>query len=325
MILKLLATWSFFRDIGVMDLINFRNNDKTGHSSLVEMVCENLALPDSTFLGTRITKKMLIDNNELSNQDKKLVTDVIQSIEWQNTLKPETLNVAVYVTDTVEYIEVAVIRVVLKNAGNETNNKNKAKSNSSLLSKVAKLLHTLIPYPVILLLELGEELVISLADKRINQADKSKLVTEYIYNSDWLSSMGLTDNENAFLNDFSLKNVSSLNYFELYQDFISMLISLETSKISGHYLSKNSLYKNNADKNLLTVQNDSEPESSLSFAEKSNDDKTALLKELESLEVELSSIRNKIKKETQMNTKMRLNVQARKVKQAISAITSQLA
>lgn len=298
-----------------MDLINFGNNDKTEHSSLVEMVCENLALPDSTFLGTRITKKMLIDNNELSNQDKKLVTDVIQSIEWQNTLKPETLNVAVYVTDTVEYIEIAVIRVVLK-----SDIKNKAK-----LKNVAKLLHTLIPYPVILLLELGEELAISLADKRINQADKSKLVIEYIYNSDWLSSMGLTENENAFLNDFSLRNVSSLNYFELYQDFISMLIGLETSKISGHYLSKSSRYKNYSDKNILTVQNDSEPESSLSFSEKSNEDKTALLKELEGLEAELSSIRNKIKKETQMNTKMRLNVEARKIKQAITVIKTHLA
>lgn len=180
------------------------------------------------------------------------------------------------------------------------------------------------------LIELGEELAISLADKRINQADKSKLVIEHIYNSDWLSSTGLTENENHFLNDFSLINVSSLNYFELYQDFISMLIGLETSKISGRYL-----FKNNSGNNLSTVQNDSEAESQedvqqydtlhgISFSEKTNEDKTAFLKELESLEAELSSIRNKIKKETQMNTKMRLNVEARKIKQAITAIKTQL-
>lgn len=308
-----------------MELINFRNNDKKEHSSLIENVCEHLTLPDSTFLGTRITKKMLVDNNELSSNDKKLVTDVIQSIEWQNTLKPETLNVPVYVTETVEYIEIAVISVVLKS---DIKNKTKFKN-------VVKLLHTLIPYPVILLLELGEELAISLADKRINQADKSKLVIEHIYNSDWLSSTGLTENENDFLNDFSLKNVSSLNYFELYQDFISMLIGLETSKISGRYR-----YKNNSENNFSPDQNDSEAESqdqiskeqqqhdtlqSTFFAEKSNEDKTALLKELESLEAKLSSIRNKIKKETQMNTKMRLNVEARKIKQAITAIKTQLA
>ncbi|MDD9176047.1 DUF4391 domain-containing protein [Aliivibrio sp. S2TY2] len=306
-----------------MELIDFRNNDKTEHNSLIEKVCENLALPDSTFLGTRITKKMLVDNNELSSHDKKLVTDVIQSIVWQNTLKPETLNVPVYVTETVEYIEIAVIRVVLK-----SDIKNKIK-----LKNVAKLLHTLIPYPVILLLELGEELAISLADKRINQADKSKLVIEHIYNSDWLSSTGLTENENNFLNDFSLKNISNINYFEFYQDLISMLIGIEASKISGRYVSKidspQMISENSNDSGSELREEkqtyDTLTETASSFVEKSNEDKTALLRELEGLEAELSSIRSKIKKETQMNTKMRLNVQARKVKQAISAITSQLA
>ncbi|WP_432451747.1 DUF4391 domain-containing protein [Agarivorans sp. QJM3NY_29] len=279
-----------------MELINFRNNDKTEHSSLIEKVCENLALPDSTFLGTRITKKMLVDNNELSSNDKKLVTDVIQSIEWQNTLKPETLNVPIYVTDTVEYIEIAVIRVVLKS---EIKNKTKLKN-------VAKLLHTLIPYPVILLLELGEELAISLADKRINQADKSKLVIEHIYNSDWLSSTSLTENENNFLNDFSLKNVSSLNYFELYQDFISMLIALDVSCLSGVYRTK-------------SIQGDL---TELKFVAKSNEDKTILLHKLATLEADLTGIRNRLKKETQMNQKLKLNVEAKKIKLSINKIRS---
>lgn len=287
----------------MIELIDFRLVDDANPNGLADKVHHHLGLPDSTFLGTRITKKMLIDNNELSSHDKKLVTDVIQSIEWLNTLKPETLNIPVYVTDTVEYIEIAVMRVVLKNAENSTNSKNMGKLSSLSLSKVGKLLHTLIPYPVILFLELGEELAISLADKRINQADKSKLVIEHIYNSDWLSSAGLTRNENTFLNNFSLKNVSNLNYFELYQGLISILIGLEIKKVSGYDLAKNSS----------------------SFSDKSNEDKTALLKELRGLEAELGSIRNKIKTETQMNTKMRLNVDAKNIKQAIAAIKNQIA
>ena len=97
-----------------------------------------------------------------------------------------------------------------------------------------------------------------------------------------------------------------------------MLIGLEPSKILDRYF-----YKNNSDKNLSTDQNDSESElqeymqqcdtlHGISFAEKSNEDKTALLRELENVEAELSRIRNKIKKETQMNTKMCLNVVAKK-------------
>lgn len=79
--------------------IDFRSGN------LFDKVYEHLALPDSTFLGTRITKKMIVENNELSTSDKKLVNDVIQSVEWLNTLKPETLNIPTYVTETVEYIE----------------------------------------------------------------------------------------------------------------------------------------------------------------------------------------------------------------------------
>jgi hypothetical protein len=294
-----------------MEYKNFNSIAEKANQLLIDMVFDHLALPDSTFLGTRITKKMLIDNNELSSADKKLVTDVIQSVEWKNTLKPETLNIPVYVTETVEYIEIAVIRVVLK-----TDGKQKGK-----LNKINKLLHSLIPYPVILLVKQEDELAISLADKRINQADKSKLVIEHIYSSDWLITKNLTENENYFLNDFSLKNTSSINYFELYHDFISMMISLETSKISGRYISNN---QNNSKSTSEFSDRKSDTLDSSVFLEKTNEDKTTLLRELGKLEAELNSIRIKLKKETQMNIKMRLNVEARNIKQAISTITIQL-
>jgi|GEM_PF-791755 len=282
---------------------------------LIDKVYDHLKLPDSTFLGTRITKKMLIDNNELSSHDKKLVTDVIQSIEWRNTLKPDTVNISIYATDTVEYLEVAVIRVVLK-AG---------KKHKDRLTNITKLLHTLIPYPVVLLAELQDELAISLADKRINQADKTKLVIEHIYNSDWLHAEKLSNNENDFLNDFSLANISSLNYFELYQDLISMLIGLKASRISGNYESKNSSISQSTNKPEAQVGSEKNGTSTSSdFSEKSNEYKTALLQKLEGLEAELASIRNKLKKETQMNIKLRLNVEAQKIKQEIAAIRNEL-
>ncbi len=293
-----------------MEYKNFNAIDEEDQF-LIEMVFDHLALPDSTFLGTRITKKMLIDNNELSSADKKLVTDVIQSVEWKNTLKPETLNIPVYVTETVEYIEIAVIRVALK-----TDGKQKGK-----LNKINKLLHSLIPYPVILLVKQEDELAISLADKRINQADKSKLVIEHIYSSDWLITKNLTENENYFLNDFSLKNTSSINYFELYHDFISMMISLETSKISGRYISKN---QNNSKSTSEASDGQSDNLDCSVFIEKTNEDKTSLLRNLGALEAELASIRNKIKKESQMSIKMRLNIEAKRIKNNIKLIMEDL-
>ncbi len=301
------------------NVIDFDSIDANSED-LFDVVYEHLALPDSTYLGTRITKKMILENNDLSSSDKKLVNEVVQSVEWVNTLKRETLNIPTYVTEMAEYTEVAVLKVTLKADD----------SNLGKLKNTAKLFHTLIPYPVILMIELDRQLAISLADKRINQSDSSKLVIEHYYNSQWFSVVDLKHNEKDFLNDFTLKNVSSVNYYELYQDFISMLLALEASNISGSYSTKSSRNSNVAKSEFgssqeQNVDNSDDSISHETFNEMSNEGKSHLLRELASLEAELTNIRNKLKKEVQMNEKMRLNVQARKVKQAISAITSQLA
>ena len=290
-----------------MDQIDFNSGN------LFDTIYEHLALPSSTLLGAKITKKMILENNELTASDKKLVNDVVQSVEWLNTLKPDTLNIPTYVDETVEYIEIAVLKVTLKAGA----------TNRGKLKSAAKLFHSVIPYPLILLLELDKDVAISLADKRINQADSSKLVIEHFYNSQWFNSGMMKGNESLFLNDLSLKNVSRVNYYELYQDFISKLIALETSYISGSYLGKKSLAQSRDEKNdsNAELEHSEEPQ----FSKMSNEQKTQLLKALDVLEDELSNIRNKLKKEVQMNEKLRLNVQAKKIKQEISEITSQLA
>ncbi|HBC3509289.1 DUF4391 domain-containing protein [Vibrio alginolyticus] len=274
------------------NVIDFRSGN------LFDKLYEHLALPDSTFLGTRITKKMILQNNDLSNSDKKLVNDVIQSVEWLNTLKSETLNIPTYVTETVEYIEVDVLKISLKA---DTRHREKLKS-------IAKLFHTLIPYPVIFLLELNGEVALSLADKRVNQADCSKLVIENYYNSRWFDIGNLKDNEIEFLCDFSLKNVSRVNYYELFQDFISKVIALEISYISGTY----------------EIQEIPPAPDMLSDIENSNAIKKQLLNDLMLLKSELKNIRKKIKNETHMNIKLKLNIKAKKIKKEMSVIMEKI-
>ena len=87
--------------------------------SLADALYRNMALPEAAFLGTRITKKMLNDSAShngiaLSAQEKQLISDGIQSIEWRYTLKPDTVNIAAWVTDQVEYAEVALLHLRLK-------------------------------------------------------------------------------------------------------------------------------------------------------------------------------------------------------------------
>lgn len=276
-------------------VIDFRSGN------LFDNVYEHLALPESTFLGTRITKKMILENNDLSSSDKKLVNDVIQSVEWLNALKPETLNIPTYITEIVEYIEIAVLKVGLKA---DATNRGKLKS-------TAKLFHTLIPYPVILLLELNGDVAISLADKCINQADSSKLIIKHFYTTHWFNSVNLKNNENEFLNDFSMKNVSSINLYEAYQNQVSMIINLEISHLSQTYTP---LIKYKVNDYLL----------SHSFGKTVNSNRKNILNKIKDLELELNTIKKKIKGETQMKERLVLNLQARKVKDELSTLKTNI-
>lgn len=276
-------------------IIDFRSGN------LFDNVYEHLALPESTFLGTRITKKMILEKNDLSSSDKKLVNDVIQSVEWLNTLKPETMNIPTYITEMVEYIEIAVLKVGLKA---DATNRGKLKS-------TAKLFHTLIPYPVILLLELNGDVAISLADKHINQADISKLIIKHFYTTHWFNSVNLKNNENDFLNDFSMKNVSSINLYEAYQNQVSMIINLEISHLSQTYTP---LIKNVVNDYLL-----SHP-----FGQTVNSNRKNILNKIKDLELELNTIKKKIKGETQMKERLVLNLQARKVKDELSTLKTNI-
>ncbi|WP_461606076.1 DUF4391 domain-containing protein [Aeromonas allosaccharophila] len=287
--------------------------------SLADALYRNMALPEAAFLGTRITKKMLNDSAShngiaLSAQEKLLISDVLQSIEWRYTLKPDTVNIAAWVTDQLDYAEVALLHVRLKPQPTASDNQQHAS-----FTKLATLLHKLIPYPLLVVAEQGEAVALSLADKRINQADKTKWVVEQVYHTPWFSPHHLSGEQQVFLLDFSLKNAATLHYYALYQDLIAMLIALQTSSISGRYLAKNQALQH-----VQAVAHSAQPSLGASVADQSNSEKVALLKQLASLEAQLNAIRNKLKKETQMNIKMQLNVEARQLKLTMADIKAQL-
>ncbi|WP_429019666.1 DUF4391 domain-containing protein [Aeromonas allosaccharophila] len=287
--------------------------------SLADALYRNMALPEAAFLGTRITKKMLNDSAShngiaLSAQEKQLISDGIQSIEWRYTLKPDTVNIAAWVTDQLDYVEVALLHVRLKPQPTASDNQQ-----HTSFTKLATLLHKLIPYPLLVVAEQGEAVALSLADKRINQADKTKWVVEQVYHTPWFSPHHLSGEQQVFLLDFSLKNAATLHYYALYQDLIAMLIALQTSGISGRYLAKNQALQQ-----VQAVAHSAQPSLGASVADQSNSEKVALLKQLASLEAQLNAIRNKLKKETQMNIKMQLNVEARQLKLTMADIKAQL-
>lgn len=125
---------------------------------------EHLDIPSSCRLDKPIFKKLFLDNGALDATDKKCLKDDVSRVRWLYTLKPSTINIASYSDDIREYPEVALLHVDL--------------SNPNRVVRIAHFINRSIPYPLVLLFTTetneGISMSISLADKRINQADKEK-------------------------------------------------------------------------------------------------------------------------------------------------------
>jgi len=254
--------------------------------SLAVAFYNHFQFPKSSELFVKISKKMLTENTELNSVDKSIVKDVLKSIEWRYTLKAETVNIPVFKDEIHEYYEIAVLHITVKNLYQT--------------KQLCKLLHSQIPYPTLLVLEFEGAIAISLADKTVNQTDNSKLVIQYQYDTGWLThEMAGKSLYKHFLLDMCFQNCSLVSLYDFYQDLIKKINLLEAGFFTG-------VYEPGKQTNL------------------SNEQLTCQLVALKKLESKLNTIRNEIKKETQMNAKMYLNVEAKKVKDSIGKLKRSL-
>ena len=80
----------------------------------VSDVLAALALPVDARLDKRVPKKMLAEQGAFAAGDKRKVQDGIQDLIWVAALKPSNIAVAEYRDASREYLEIAVLSVILK-------------------------------------------------------------------------------------------------------------------------------------------------------------------------------------------------------------------
>lgn len=247
---------------------------------------QQLGLPEKALLQARIYKKQLLENADLTISDRKWINDDIETIEWRYTLKPATVAIPKYEDAEQEYIEIALLHIVLK-----------ANTHVKRLSEVVQ---RAIPYPLIVVFEHEYSLLISLADKRINRSDSSKLTVEQFFESGWLN-IGLvnqTETYASFLNSLKFNQLALQDLYAFYQAIITRFNALEAAKHTGKF----------------TLTADVE-------ADKLRQEHLQTLKQLE---LQLISLKAQVKNETQFNRKLEGNVQIKQLKQQIQNITTKL-
>src|SRR6266699_953242 len=95
-----------------------------------------LDLPASAQVGQRVPKKLLIENGAPTAADKRVINDGVEEVVWLAALKPNTIGVPDYRDQVREYLEIAVLQLVLRTG-----------------AKAARLItlnHRAVPYPALL-------------------------------------------------------------------------------------------------------------------------------------------------------------------------------
>lgn len=226
-----------------------------------------MSIPKMCELNRPIFKKLFLERGVLDTTDQKTLKEDITSIRWLYTLKPSTINISKFEDETVEYHEIAILQIDLTNL-------NRVKRIGTFVNKA-------IPYPIILLFRHNEKFAISVANKRTNQADITKWIIDDELITDWISETSPTEIQKKFINDCSLNNLSSLNFYAFYQDVIARVTALIVANRNGSY-------------------------------DKTSREKTAYrleaLAKITKLESQVVERRTNLKKEKQFNRKLELNI-----------------
>lgn len=251
---------------------------------MIQEIISALQIPLNSRVDKRIPKKTFFDNALVSSSDKKLIQEAVDELQWIAALKPSNIAVKAFKNDVREYEEIAVISVRLKT---ETKS-----------FKLAQIIHRAIPYPVFLIISSPEGIAVSLAHKRWAQGSKEKFVIEDFYKT----QLDLDANEvcvKKFVQSLGLSGLDKNNLYDFYQAWISRLIALDTSCITG-------IFK-------------------LISAEESPQTAKAALENHAKLTAELSLLRSQVAREKQISKRVNLNLKIKEIERTLTTLVDDLA
>ena len=193
----------------------------------VQRIIEALALPESTHVKQRVPKTLLNEQAAATAADRRIIKEGIEVLWWRASLKPTNIGVPAFADDRREYLEIAVLHLITRNAA----------AKGAKLTRLIERLHRAIPYPVLLLVE-SEVTLLSLAHKRWAQNEKDRMVLEEGYpHTTAIFDEANDDTPEAFLSDLSLDNQPQTNLFALYQGWLACLLALDAWQETGQYRS----------------------------------------------------------------------------------------
>ncbi|KXZ40184.1 protein of unknown function [Alkalithermobacter thermoalcaliphilus JW-YL-7 = DSM 7308] len=147
------------------------------------------------------------------------------------------------------------------------------------LNRIAEIIMRTIPYPMLLIFKLEDKIQFYVAHQRINQSDSSRNTIDELVFTDWLES------KSVLFNKLDIKKMRFTNLYTLYSDIVDAISIFNLSSI-------------------MPTDNNITGKEAREIAAK-----------IEEIEQKTISLRSKLKKETQFNRKMELNIEIKRLEQ----------
>jgi len=245
-----------------------------------------LKLPERCLLNSRLTKSFFLKNFDLSTAEKKLVNTTINSMLWLGNIKPSNSNIQPVKNDNYVYSEIQVMVCTLPN--NQLENYS---------NKCIDLFQKHIPYQMLVIVEDELEFIINTCDKRINQNNKSLRTIEGYFTTSIISKLYKNELIASFYNALTFSMLDKTNLETTYKGLIQAVVQYKASIYTGGFKNRTRKRTEKDMTNLLAI---------------------------ETIEKEIVSLINQLKKESQLNSKVTLNVVIQKKREDIKNIKNKL-
>ena len=180
-----------------------------------------LALPDSVLVNRRVPKTLLIENGAPTAADKRRIREGIEEIRWLAVLKPTTIGVAEYRDEVREYIEIAVLQLVLRPGAQA--------------ERLTELVHRAVPYPVLLIVWQEDTPLLSLAHKRWSQGEVGKTVLDGDIVETPIENSHADELTTAFYAALAINRQPHTTLHALYQGWIYTVHALRAARVTGKF------------------------------------------------------------------------------------------
>jgi hypothetical protein len=232
-----------------------------------------LALPPDARVDRRVPKKLLLEQGAPTAADKRYVQDGIDEMFWVAALKPTNIGVPIFRDDVREYLEIAVLTATLRSAAKPT--------------RLVELIHRAVPYPVVLATAHGDAVSLSLAHKRWSQGETGKVVIEDVHRTAPFQPGAPTAEQAAFLASLALASQPARDLYTVYQGWLDRVAALAAAGITGTFAPPGSADRASALRDGLGAH--------------------------AQIQRDLTVLRAKAKKEKQINRRVELNLEIKRL------------